>query len=145
MVYSKSKPAHIKQAKLRMKKRRASQPGHKIASRNFLWLSWASKRDDSSDNSDNLPADKVEHIVSEFIRQNRIIFNITLSQMVINTLVTIVGVMFLLMGNLSEGTVITAVGLSSNMVANSRRLDRDNNEKLYRLVRISEEEEKSRS
>jgi hypothetical protein len=62
--------------------------------------------------------------------------------MAVNTFVTIVGVGLLLLGNLPEGTVITAIGLASNIVADSRRLDRDTSKSLDKLMRgVHSEEE----
>ncbi|WP_414620823.1 TRADD-N-associated membrane domain-containing protein [Calothrix sp. CCY 0018] len=80
-------------------------------------------------------------IIKERVRQARLSFNLTLTVILLNTLVTVVGVGLLFSGNLPEGTIITVVGLTSNVVADSRRLDRDTSESLEKLMRRSQLED----
>jgi hypothetical protein len=80
--------------------------------------------------------------VRQSLRQSRISFNLTLTLMGVNTLVTVMGVGLLLLGNLPEGTLITTVGLFSNIVTDSRQLGKDSNQNLNRMIdRIKELEE----
>ncbi|MBW4480698.1 MAG: hypothetical protein KME54_28605 [Tolypothrix brevis GSE-NOS-MK-07-07A] len=131
-----------------MKNNRTLQAGRKYAPKNAWWLfTWALKRWHPSDSVDALSTSGdhslVERdIILERIRQARLSFNLTLTLMAVNTFVTIVGVGLLLLGNLPEGTVITAIGLASNIVADSRRLDRDTSKSLDKLMRgVHSEEE----
>jgi hypothetical protein len=80
--------------------------------------------------------------VRQSLRQSCISFNLTLTLMGVNTLVTVVGVGLLLLGNLPEGTLITTVGLFSNIVTDSRQLGKDSNQNLNQMInRIKELEE----
>lgn len=126
---------------------RIPQVGRKRASRNAWWLfPLFLKRLQLSNSTDALPASTgyspVERdIILERIRQARLSFNLTVVLMVINTFVTIVGVGLLFSGQLAEGTVITIMGLLSNIVADCRRLDRDTSKSLDNVMRGVQEEE----
>ena len=81
-------------------------------------------------------------IIMERLRQARLSFNIALLLTTVSTMISLVGIGLLFSGKVSEGTVTTAGGLTSEIVSvRFLKLTKEANDRLDRMAKDLKEED----
>lgn len=100
---------------------------NELASTNVLFPS-TSEADDSS----TMERD----VITERLRQARLSFNLTIKLTIVSAFISLTGILLLFAGKVSEGTVTTAGGLTSNIVSvRLLKLTKESNDRLDRMAK----------
>jgi hypothetical protein len=85
--------------------------------------------------SDDYPEMKRD-VIQERLRQAKFIFNVTLGLTIVSASISIFGIVLLFSGKVTEGSVATAGGLTSNIVSvELLKFTKETNDRLDRLAK----------
>lgn len=81
-------------------------------------------------------------VITERLRQARLSFNLSLKLTIVSAFVSLAGVGLLFVGKVSEGTVTTAGGLTSNIVSvRLLKLTKEANDRLDQMAKDLKDED----
>jgi hypothetical protein len=81
-------------------------------------------------------------VIQERLRQARLSFNLTLKLTIVSAFISLVGISLLFSGKVSEGTVTTTGGLTSNIVSiRLLKLTKEANDRLDQMAKDLKDED----